>query len=351
MADNRSVPPGRTPLPGRPAAALALLVLSPVCAEYLIGYDSIIGRPRELLTGLLLLAPLYGSVAVLIREAVRRTGRGWPSILLLSTAAGLVQAGLIDQSLFNPQFVDDASWARERQPTLVPAVGVSVHHLLGFVVGHVVWSFTAPIVVIESCAPRLADRPWLGRVGLTAMAVLYACAVVVFFHEHTRTFMASPAQLGVTGAVAAALVASAFVLPRRPAPSPGRVPSPWSVGGGAVAALAVHQLVPAGWWGTVLDLAVLCAGGGALLCWSRHPGWGRRHALMAGGAALVVNAGLSFVVVPLGGDTSPVAKYAANATLTAAVLALLMWAHSRLLRSGPRTATTTTAAGAEAAGG
>ncbi|MGX9229389.1 hypothetical protein ACWV95_30560 [Streptomyces albus] len=72
---------------------------------------------------------------------------------------------------------------------------------------------------------------------------------------------------------------------------------------------------------------------------------------MAGGAALVVNAGLSFVVVPLGGDTSPVAKYAANATLTAAVLALLMWADSRLLRFGPRTAPTATAAGAEAAGG
>ncbi|MGX9229388.1 hypothetical protein ACWV95_30555 [Streptomyces albus] len=176
MADNRSVPPGRTPLSGRLTAALALLVLSPVCAEYLIGYDSIIGRPRELLTGLLLLAPLYGSVAVLIREAVRRTGRGWPSILLLSAAFGLIQAGLIDQSLFNPHFVDDASWARERQPTLVPAVGVSVHHLLGFVVGHVIWSFTAPVVVIESCVPRLADRPWLGRVGLTAMAVLYACA-------------------------------------------------------------------------------------------------------------------------------------------------------------------------------
>src|SRR5581483_5865874 len=49
--------------------ALGLLLLSPVCAEYLIGYDQIIGRPRELLAGLLILAPLYGAVAVMIREA------------------------------------------------------------------------------------------------------------------------------------------------------------------------------------------------------------------------------------------------------------------------------------------
>ncbi|SNR42784.1 hypothetical protein [Actinomadura mexicana] len=45
---------------------------------------------------------LVVAVAVLIREAARRTGRGWPTIVLLGAAFGLVQAGLIDQSLFNP---------------------------------------------------------------------------------------------------------------------------------------------------------------------------------------------------------------------------------------------------------
>lgn len=50
--------------------------------------------------------PLYGTVAVLIREITRRTGRGWPTILLLGAAFGLIQAGLIDQSLFNPGYLD-----------------------------------------------------------------------------------------------------------------------------------------------------------------------------------------------------------------------------------------------------
>ncbi|MFE9383658.1 hypothetical protein ACFYMO_10525 [Streptomyces sp. NPDC007025] len=320
---------------------LALLVLSPVCAEYLIGYDSIIGRPWELVSGLLFLAPLYGTVAVLIREVARRTGRGWPSILLLSAAFGLFQAGLIDQSLFNPHFISDPSWSQERLPTLVPAAGISVHHLMNFVVGHVIWSFAAPIVVIESCVPRLADRPWLGRVGITVLLVLYALAVVVFFHEHTRNFMASATQLGATAAVATALAAAAFALPRRPAAFSGRVPPPWLVGGGAVGVMTTHQLAPAGWSGSVLDVTVLSLGGCLLLFWSRRRDWDRRHALMVGGAALVVNTALSFVVEPLGGHTSLTAKYAVNATLMAAVIALLTWAYRRLLHTGARTTTAT----------
>lgn len=192
-----------TPAPGPPllrrlAPVMGLLLLSPICAEYLIGYDQIIGRPLELLTGLLLLAPLYGTVAVMIREVTRRAGRGWPTILLLSAAFGLIQTGLIDQSLFNPDFVDEPSWDRDRLPTLISGLGVSAKYVLGFVGGHVIWSFGAPIAVVEACAPRQACCPWLGKVGMTVVIVLYALAVLVFFNEHTKKFMASPAQLGTT---------------------------------------------------------------------------------------------------------------------------------------------------------
>ncbi|WP_245979786.1 hypothetical protein [Streptomyces diacarni] len=343
METMSSVPLGRPPRFRRLSAVLALLVLSPVCAEYLIGYDSIIGRPRELVSGLLFLAPLYGTVAVLIREVVRRSGRGWPSILLLSGAFGLIQAGVIDQSLFNPHFVSDPFWSQERLPTLVPVAGISVHHLLGFVVGHVIWSFAAPIVVVESCVPRLADRPWLGRGGVTALLVLYVLAFVVFFHEHTRGFLASTAQLGTTAVVAAALAAAALALPRRHEASSGWVPPPWLAGGGAVGVMATHQLAPPGWSGVLADLTVLSLGGGLLLLWSGRAGWDRRHALVVGGAALVVNSVLSFTVEPLGGHTSYAAKYAANATLLAAVIALLASAYRRVSRPGPSTATASTA--------
>ncbi|GHF05360.1 hypothetical protein [Streptomyces morookaense] len=313
--------------------ALGLLLLSPVCAEYLIGYDQIIGRPRELLAGLLILAPLYGAVAVMIREAARRTGRGWPTILLLSAAFGLAQAGLIDQSLFNPHFVDEPSWDRERSSTLVPVLGISLQHTLNFLAGHVIWSFAAPIAVVESLTPRLADRPWLRRGGMAVMALLYCLGAAVIFREHTKKFMASPVQLGVTAVIVLTLVALAFTLPRRRRPMPGRVPPPlWLTACTAVALLATHQLIPPTWAGVALDVLSLSLGAGLLLRWSSRAQWGRMHILAVSGSALVVNAGLSFVVQP-NGQVAYAAKYVANATLMLGVLALLAAAHRRLRRA------------------
>ncbi|MFF5447271.1 hypothetical protein [Streptomyces sp. NPDC012888] len=334
----------RTPLPslGRRLGPIAgLLLLSPICAEYLIGYLEVMGRPVDLLVGLVILAPLYGTAAVMIREVTRRTRRGWPSILLLSAAFGVIQAGLVDQSLFNPHFVDEPSWDLERLPTVIPVLGISVNHVLDFVVGHVIWSFAAPIAVIESCAPRVADRPWLGRAGMGVMVALYGLAVLVIFHEHTRDFMASPVQLGAAAATAVALGMAAFMVPRRRAlRRSGWVPAPWLAGSIAVMLMMVHHLLPASRPGTVLDLLALVLLGGLVVRWSGRARWGRGHALAVGGAALVANAGLSFMVEPLG-EVSYTAKYAANGVLVLGVLALLLWARRRLLeavpvQSGPR---------------
>lgn len=314
--------PGSPSLPRRMALVVALVLLSPICAEYLIGYDQIIGRPLELLAGLLILAPLYGTVAVLIREAARRTGRGWATIVLLSAAFGLVQAGLIDQSLFNPDFVDEPSWDRDRLPTHIPELGLSAKYLLGFVAGHVIWSFGAPIAVVEACAPRHAGRPWLGRTGITTMLVLYGLGAAIIFREHTRDFMASPAQLGVTAAIAVLLGIAAFVLPRPSAPVSGWVPPPWLVGCGAVLLWGTGQLAPASWTGVALAALALVVAAGCLIRYSGRRGWSHRHVLAAGGAALVVNAALAFVVKPLG-ETSYPAKYAVNSVLLLGVVLLL----------------------------
>ena len=42
------------------AAVVCLLVLAPVCAEYLAAYDDSTGDPGDLLLGLAFLVPLYG---------------------------------------------------------------------------------------------------------------------------------------------------------------------------------------------------------------------------------------------------------------------------------------------------
>ncbi|MGC5531693.1 hypothetical protein [Streptomyces sp. SR-10] len=345
-APTQAPTPARIPARTRIGAAVGLLLLSPICAEYLIGYDQIISNPLDMLTGLLVLGPLYGTVAVLIREVARRTGRGWPTMVLLSAAFGLIQAGVIDQSLFNPDFVDEASWDDDRLPTFAAGLGVSVKHVVGFVGGHVIWSFCAPIGVVESCVPRIADRPWLGRVGITVMIVLYGLGALVIFKEHSKQFLAKPAQFGTVGLIALGLAVAAFAIPRRfprrgadgrggggrdegSRGSGGRVPPAWAVGCGAVVLMGAHQLSSPGWGGVALNVAALVLAGGALLWWSGRPDWGPAHVLAVCGAALVVNAALSFVVEPLG-DTSPVVKYGANVVLMVVVLLLLGWAWRRL---------------------
>jgi hypothetical protein len=72
---------GRPTMLRRIAPAVGLFFLAPLVAEYLLGNVSI----KEI-TGLLFLAPMYGGGALLIREVARRTGRGWPTIILLAAA-------------------------------------------------------------------------------------------------------------------------------------------------------------------------------------------------------------------------------------------------------------------------
>ena len=163
----------------------------------------------ELLAGLIILAPLYGTVAVLIREITRRTGRGWPTILLLSAAFGVIQAGLIDQSLFDNEVdADDPDWATQALVTLIPGLGVDAASLLNYVGGHVIWSFAAPIAVVESCAPRIANRRWLGTVGVGVMVLLWALSAVLVFNDTAADSTAGPAQLIGAAVVASALIAS-----------------------------------------------------------------------------------------------------------------------------------------------
>lgn len=315
----------------RIAPVLGLLVLSPICAEYLIGYTESVGRPLDLLSGLLILAPLYGTVAVMIREVTRRTGRGWPTILLLGLAFGLLQAGLIDQSLFTPAASDIPTWETDRRATLVPALGLSAAQASNWVIGHLVWSFAAPIAVVEACVPDRAGRAWLGRAGMTVMVVLYLSAAALIFSESRgpEGTIATPTQLATTAVIAAALIVAAFAVPRRTTAAPGRLPPLWVVAAVAAAVLTAHVLLPATWPGVAVDVVVMASGGLLLWRWSGRPGWGRRHVLVVAGAALVVYAALSFVVDPVG-DPPAAARYATNTVLALTVLALLTWAYRRV---------------------
>jgi len=79
--------------------AFALFLLAPLVGEYLLG-----NQPVSALPWLLLLAPMYGGGALLVRETARRTGRGWAAMVLLGAAYALIEEGPIDQMLWNPHY-------------------------------------------------------------------------------------------------------------------------------------------------------------------------------------------------------------------------------------------------------
>src|SRR5262245_4161402 len=79
--------------------AIALFLLAPLVAEFILGDFPVVFLPL-----IVVLAPLYGGGALLIREVTRRTGRGWPTMLLLALAYGVLEEGLLTQSLFDPHY-------------------------------------------------------------------------------------------------------------------------------------------------------------------------------------------------------------------------------------------------------
>ena len=56
--------------------------------------------------GFLLFVGLYGSGVLVVRELALRWDKGWPSILLLGAAYGILEEGLIVRSFFDPGWMD-----------------------------------------------------------------------------------------------------------------------------------------------------------------------------------------------------------------------------------------------------
>lgn len=188
-------------------AALLLFVLSPLIAEYLLG-----SLPMSLIAILPLMAAMYGSGALLIREAVRRTGRGWPSILLLATAYGLIEEGFVTQSLFNPNYLH----LRLLDFGYVPWLGTGLPWLIFVISIHVIWSISVPIGLSEVLFRHKRDQPWLGPVGIAVFALLFlgGSGLIASYTYKSLPFMAQPAQFAVTGLAVAALIVAAFLLPK-----------------------------------------------------------------------------------------------------------------------------------------
>lgn len=298
--------------------AFVLVVLAPFIAELLLGDISV-----KLLFIFPILAAMYGAGVLFIREIARRTGRGWPTILMLGAAYGFAEEGLGDMSLFDPSFAGHHLLAAGR------FLGIGWPWWFYVITLHVVWSVGTSIGLTEALFPARAERPWLGKVGLTVSGIVFVLGLAVVHLTSDYRLAAWQALLSVVLVIAAA--ALAFVLPRpgRRPRQPGPVPSARLVAGLVlVAAAAFHvafRTLP-GFWPLAVDLVAYLAVAVPVTLWSRHAGWGAAHRLATVAATTLAYCGLGFVQMHDGGA----ADLAAQAVYVVIALALLAVAARRV---------------------
>lgn len=281
-----------------------LLVLAPWVGEYLLGNLSV-----RLLPLIVVLIPMYGGGALLIREVVRRTGRGYPAVLLLGAAYGTAEAGLVDWTMWDPP--------------LNPG-GFDLVSTVSFVAGHAIWSITIPVALAEMSAGPRRTTPWLRTRGLVLTAAVYLAGCGLIFSDAYAGAVVrpSPAQLSAAAAAVVAFVAGGLLARSRPRPGTGPVPRPALVGLGVFVAASAFVARPETVPGLVLGACVLAVVWYLLRRWSRAPGWGAWHGYAVVAGALPVYAWLGFVLTGLLEPDDPV-RWAGNVVFAVTAGALL----------------------------
>lgn len=203
-------------------AAVTLFFLAPIVAEFLLG-----DFPATWLPLIIVLAPMYGGGALLIRELTRRTGRGWPTILILGVAYAIIEEAFTTQTLFNPDIY--GLHAHLLSHAWIPALGIGAWWTLFMLNVHAFWSIGVSIALAEGLYPSPAGlyppavgpyqssarTPWLGKVGLSVAAVLFAIGIVysTTYTFHHDPFRASTAQFIVSAVLVVVFAIAAFLIP------------------------------------------------------------------------------------------------------------------------------------------
>jgi hypothetical protein len=276
-------------------AAVTLFFVAPLVAEYLLG-----DFPITWLALLLILAPMYGGGAILIREFTRRSGRGWPTILLLGVAYAIIEEAFTTQSLFNPHYLGMHLLAH----AWIPSLGTGAWWTLFMLNVHPFWSIGVSIALVEGLYPSRARAPWLGNVGLSVAAALFAVGVYYSTHYtfHHDPFRATHAQFAVAAVFCVLFIAAAVLLPASASrTTTGSAPSPWITAAVTFFLGAAVFLAPIQWnWGAVawilaIDLIFLFSLWGL----SRRSGWTDLHTLSIGAAGALVYGVHAFIQGPV----------------------------------------------------
>jgi hypothetical protein len=132
---------------------------------------------------LLLLSALYGSGAVIVREVAFRWQKGWPTIITLGLAYGLLEEALMVKSFFDPNWMDLGilgSYGRW--------LGVNWIWSIELMLYHAVFSIAIPIFLVNTMFPDKVGKPWVSRRIFWSLVILLVLDVLVGFLLLTNYF-------------------------------------------------------------------------------------------------------------------------------------------------------------------
>jgi len=137
-------------------AALFLLFFAPINAELL----SASSPPIEFFfpTTFVFLTLFYGTGVLLVHEFAVRWGKGWPTIMLLGLAYGVIEEGLVTMSFFNSSWPDIGHLG-----TYGNFLGINWTWCVNLSIFHGVWSISVPILVMRLIFPSVDGQAILWR--------------------------------------------------------------------------------------------------------------------------------------------------------------------------------------------
>jgi len=188
----------------------ALMVLSPLIAEYVLG-----NLPTDKLYYLPVLCLMYGGGAVFVRELSRYINRGWLPFVFLAAAYGLMEEGLVTQSIFNPDYMH----LKLLKYGFIPSLHTALPWAIYAVSIHVIWSLAVPVGLVDALFPARRNEPWLGMPGLVVTGLLFIGGSTWLGLASVRQnggFIAPSPELLTAAAVIAVLVICAFWTPGLP---------------------------------------------------------------------------------------------------------------------------------------
>ncbi|HEV8049560.1 MAG TPA: hypothetical protein VGP88_03100 [Thermoplasmata archaeon] len=186
----------RLPAALRPTVPGLLLVLSSITfAEFLTGSTPVL-TPLLDPVSLLFLLGLYGAGVLLVREASVRWQKGWPTVLLLGAAYGIVEEAIGTKTFFGPAGVGYLG-------VFGHFAGVNWVWAVELALFHAVYSIALPIAVVALVFPGTRGRSFLAtarsRGFVLAVFALTVAAMFLLFNPSETP--GAPLLVGALAAV------------------------------------------------------------------------------------------------------------------------------------------------------